>query len=57
MKNMLMLLLVLSFEIFFSLLLSIYKIDNFLCFVKRVEDIEVILLLLSFLIEVDEIMV
>lgn len=57
MKNMLMLLLVLSFEIFFSLLLRIYKIDNFLCFVKRVEDIEVILLLLSFLIEVDEIMV
>lgn len=53
---MLMLLLALSFETSLSSLLSTYKIDNSPCLAKRVEDIEVILLLSSLLIEADEIM-
>lgn len=55
-KNMLMLLLALSFETSLSSLLRTYKIDNSPCLAKRVEDIEVILLLSSLLIEADEIM-
>ena len=53
---MLMLLLALSFETSLSSLLSTYKIDNSPCLAKRVEDIAVILLLSSLLIEADEIM-